>query len=214
MPVIQYQNAWGAQNSQLDPLRPDLFRVELQIPSQVLGGGAGLWDSEVAFGIKSFPWPVREREMIPVKWLQQTNFVIGADVALAPAELNVRWAFNRRTVEILERWHQLTANSQNGGVAITSLVKTNGFIYYLVPNMSAVADPTDTTNDAFNDGPRWYLEGVLVKGLKVAENLDMTVGNEVVTVNLNLQIDRYYPLDPSDLSVLPGAAGSSFVPST
>jgi hypothetical protein len=214
MPVIQYQNAWGAQNSQLDPLRPDLFRITFAIPAQVLGGGAGLWDSEVSFGVKQLPFPEREREMIPVKWLQQTNFVVGADTALAPTALNVRWAFNRRTVEILERWHQLTGNNQNGGVAITSQVKTNGFLYFLIPNMTAVSDPTDTTNDAFFDGPRYYLEGVLVKGLKVSENADMTVGNEIVTVNLSLQIDRYYPLDPSDLSVLPGATGSSFVPAT
>jgi hypothetical protein len=214
MPVIQYQNSWGAQNSQLDPLRPDLFRIQLQIPPQVLGGGAGLWDSEVSFGIKSFPFPDREREMIPVKWLQQTNYVLGADVGLTPTALNVRWAFNRRTVEILERWHQLTSNSQNGGVAITSQVKTNGFLYFLLPNMSAVADPTDTTNDAFTDGPRYYLEGVLIKGLKPAQNLDMTVGNEIMTVDMNIQLDRYYPLDPSDLTVLPGAVGGSFGAST
>jgi hypothetical protein len=214
MPVLQYTNNWGAQNSQLDPLRPDLFRVQLQIPQQVLGGGSGLWDSEVSFAIKSFPFPAREREMIPIKWLQQTNYVIGADVGLQPVELNVRWAFNRRTVEILERWYQLTANAQNGGVAITSLIKTNGFLYFLIPSMNAVADPTDTANDAFVDGPRWYLEGVLIKGLKVAENLDMGVGNEIVTVNFSIQMDRMYPLDPSDLSFLPGATNNSFVPST
>jgi hypothetical protein len=80
--------------------------------------------------------------------------------------------------------------------------------------MNAVADPTDTANDAFVDGPRWYLEGVLIKGLKVAENLDMGVGNEIVTVNFSIQMDRMYPLDPSDLSFLPGATNNSFVPST
>lgn len=214
MPVIQYQNSWGAQNSQLDPLRPDLFRIQFAIPPQVLGGGTGLWDSEVSFGVKTFPFPERAREMIPVKWLQQTNFVIGADTPTPETSLSVRWPFNRRTVEILERWHQLTANSQNGGVAITSAVKTSGFLYFLIPNMTAVADPTDTTNDAFFDGPRYYLEGVLIKSLKVEPNADMTVGNEIVTVALGIQIDRYYPLDPSDLSVLPGAAGSSFAAST
>lgn len=202
MGLLTVKNNWGSQGSGLDPVRPDLYRVSLEIPRLVLGGGANLWDSEISFALSKFPFPTREREMIPIKFLNQTNYVLGADVATGAVDLSVRYAFNRRTVEILERWHQLTSNSQNGGVALTSEVKTNGYFYYQVPNMAVVADPTDTSNQALMDGPRFFLEGILIKGLKPAEDADMTVGNQTVMMNLSVQIDRYYPLDPADLSVL------------
>jgi hypothetical protein len=202
MALVQVKNNWGSQGTGLDPVRPDLFRISLAIPPLVLGGGANLWDSQISFAVAKFPFPAREREMIPIKYLNQTNFVIGGDVATTPVDMSVRYAFNQRTVEILERWHQLTSNSQNGGVALTSEVKTSGYFWYQVPNMPVVADPTDTSNQALMDGPRYFLEGVLIRGLKPAEDADMTQGNQTVMMNFSLQIDRYYPVDPSDLSVL------------
>jgi len=202
MGLLQVKNNWGSQGTGLDPVRPDLFRISLAIPALVLGGGANLWDSQISFAVAKFPFPAREREMIGIKYLNQTNFVIGGDVATAPIDMSVRYAFNQRTVEILERWHQLTSNSQNGGVALTSEVKTSGYFWYQVPNMGVVADPTDTSNQALMDGPRYFLEGVLIRGLKPAEDADMTQGNQTVMMNLSLQIDRYYPADPADLSIL------------
>jgi hypothetical protein len=201
MALIQAKNPWGAQGTGLDPLRPDLFRIDLAIPPAVLGGGVNLWEATVSFAVQSFPFPERVRQMIPVKWLNQTNFVVGADEPLPPVDLIVRNAFNVQTAEILERWHQLTSNSQNGGVAITSQVKTNGFFYFLIPNPTVAANPTDTSDGALQDGPAYYLEGVLIRGLKIENTADMTVGNEYVRLALNLQIDRYYPTDPANLTV-------------
>jgi hypothetical protein len=207
MALLKYKNNWGTQNSQLDPLRPDLFRISLNIPSAVIstvgaGGGPNLWDSEVSFGVEKFPFPAREREMIAIKQFNQTNFVIGADSPTAPVDVTIRWAFNRATAEVLERWHQLTSNPQNGGVAVTSEVKTDGYFYYLVPNMPdlvAMNDPT--ANATMQDGPSYYLEGVLIRGLKPMQESDMSVGNQIVTLAFNLQIDRYYPITPSDLTM-------------
>ena len=35
--VMQYANTWGAQNSNVDQQRGDLFKVTIEIPAAVLG---------------------------------------------------------------------------------------------------------------------------------------------------------------------------------
>jgi hypothetical protein len=186
-------------------LRADLFYVTFNLPAAVSGGGSNLWNSEIGFAVEKFPFPERSREMIGIKYLNQTNFVLGADTPTPPVEVAVRWAFNRSTVTLLEQWHQLTSNSLTGGVAITSEIKTKGLVIHMIPNPAAQANPGDSTQGAaLQDGPGWAIEGVLVKGLKPAPDLDMTAGNAVVGVALTLQYDRYYALqgDPTNLAVL------------
>jgi len=208
MGLVAANNTWGSQGSQLDPLRSDLFRVNITLPPAVAGGGANLWDAEISFAVEKFPFPERSREMIGIKYLQQTNFVPGGDTPTPAINLSIRWAFNRRTAELLEIWNQFSANSTNGGVGIASLVKTNGLVVHLIPDMGALTNPQDATSGsagaALVDGPAWYLEGIQLKSLKPAPDLDMTQGNQLLGLELGLQIDRYYAVnnDPSNLSVL------------
>jgi hypothetical protein len=153
--------------------------------------------------VRDFPFPSREREMIPIKFLNQTNHLIGADSPSGAIDMNVRYVFNRQTAAILERWHQLTSNPRTGGVALTSQVKTTGFFYWLVPNMTVqanvdVSDPTAAAANTFNKLRAYKLEGVLVRNLKPS-NADMSVGNNTVELQFSIQVDRYYPERVDDL---------------
>ena len=200
-----FKNVFGGQNTNTDPQRSDLFWVSLQIPSILAGNsGVNLWDSEVGFAVRDFPFPNRDREMIPIKFLNQTNHIIGADSASGGIDMNVRYVFNRQTAAILERWHQLTSNPRTGGVALTSQVKTSGQFYWLVPNMAVQSDvdivnPAAVTANTFNKIRAYKLEGILVKGLKPS-NADMSTGNNTVELTFSLQIDRYYPQAIDDLT--------------
>lgn len=204
MPAQTFKNIFAAQGSATDQQRGDLFLVNMQLPSilNVGGGVAGvnLWEAEIGFAVESFPFPERDREMIGIKYMNQTNFMIGAETPSAPINVGVRWCFNRRTAELLERWHWLISNPVTGGVALTSAVKTTGMFYWLVPNMDRQADVDDiSSGDTMNLGAAYFLEGVMLKSLKPSDgNMTNSTG---VTLQAGFQIDRYYPRSPSDLSV-------------
>lgn len=204
MPQQKFKNPWASQGSGTDQQRQDLFVVQLAFPSllNVGGGIAGvnLWESECGFAVEQFPFPERTREMIGIKYMNQTNFMIGADTPSAPIAMTIRWAFNRRTAELLERWHWLTSNPQTGGAALTSAVKTKGAFYWLTPNMARQANVDDTSNDdTMTLGACYVLEGCLMQNLKPSDaNMTASTG---VTLTFGLQIDRYYPRRTSDLAV-------------
>lgn len=201
--LMRNKNTWGiAGTDGVDQQRTDLFRVSLTLPTvlQGAGGGTNVWDQHIAFAIQKWPFSARGRETIPTKYLNQTNHQIGADTASEPIEIDVRYAFNQRTAEWLEKWHWITSNPRTGGVAATSQVKTNGKFYYLVPNIDRIKDLENTSDDGvLVDGGSFTLEGCLVKGLKNVDS-DMTQGNTGVTLAFTLIIDRYYPDRPSDLT--------------
>ncbi len=204
MPAQKFKNMFAAQGSGTDQQRSDLFVVNLQFPSllNVGGGVAGtnLWESECGFAVESNPFPDRSREMIGIKFMNQTNFMIGPDTPSQPINFTVRWAFNRRTAELLERWHWLMSNPRTGGVALTSAVKTTGMFYWLVPNMARQANIDDVTDaDTMSLGASYFLEGCLVQNLKPSDaNMTQSGG---VTLSFGVQIDRYYPRRPADLTV-------------
>lgn len=200
MAKVSFKNQWGAAGSGIDQQRGDLFYVLLQFPTILRGvGGTNLWDQECGFAVEQFPFPERTRQMIPIKYLQQTNHQIGGDDPAGQIDIVVRYAFNRRAAELLERWHWLTSNPATGGVALTSAVKANGLFYWLIPNMGKIANIDDLTEtDVMRPGGAYRLEGCLVRGLKPS-NADVTSGNNLVTLTFSLQIDRYYPARVSDL---------------
>jgi hypothetical protein len=200
--VMAYKNTWGSAaplGQGIDQARSDLFLVNITPPA-ILPSLS--WDEEIAFAITKFPFPAREREMIAIKYMQQTNYQIGADTAMGGIEIPVRYAFNQLTAQRLEEWHWATSNP-NGAVALTSAIKTNGMFYWLAPNTAAalsfdMTNPLVAATDAFNPVCQYVLEGILLKGLKPSP-ADMEARDGLVTYDLTLQIDRYYPLRTSDL---------------
>jgi hypothetical protein len=190
---MNFKNTFGSQDSRLDLQRVDLWKVTLQLP-QALGLS---WAENVEFALQNFPFPDRAREMTAVKYMQQTNHLLGADVATTPVEIQVRYAFAQRTAEALEKWFQLCANQRTGGVGLTSQVKAKGYMRWLVPNMQkqiqdirGVAVPGENT---LNEGLTYELEGCVIRGLKFTD-ADMTQSGPVNMV-FSLQIDRYYPVN-------------------
>ena len=198
---IPTKNLWGAARSNIDSQRKDLFAVSLQYPPALGAGSANVWDSECAFAVETFPFPPRDRNMLPTKYLNQTNFQIVEDVASGAIEIKVRYAFNRRTAELLEQWNWLISNPQTGGVALTSAVKSDGYFYWLVPDMARAFNPQDVSGTpALAVGGAYFLEGCVPKGLHPGEAADMTQSG-LVTLTFSLQIDRYYPVNPAALTV-------------
>jgi hypothetical protein len=201
---LKFKNVWGTANSNVDPLRSDLFLVDLKFPAILNTGGTapgnvGLWESECQFAVRDFPFPNAAVETIPVKYLQQTNHTVGADAPTAPIDMQVRWAFQRRTAELLTRWSWLIHNPITGGVAITSQVKSRGRFSYLVPNMAVQSNPdnTDGTNVMLK-GPQYTLEGVFPVNVKPT-NSDMAQAG-LVELTFSLSVDRYYPKTPDALT--------------
>jgi hypothetical protein len=201
MAIVNFKNQWGAVGSGLDQQRNDLFYLMMSFPPILRGiEGASLWDQEVAMAIKEFPFPERSRETMQIKYLNQTNNSPGAETAMNPVDVTFRYAFNRRTAELLERWHWLISNPVNGGSGVGSAIKTNGYFYWLIPNMEKLRNVDDSTESgAFTFGARYKLEGVWIKGLKPG-NANMTATNEGVDLTVSLQIDRYYPERVVDLN--------------
>lgn len=194
------KNTWGAQNSNLDQQRGDLFRVSIALP-RVLGGVAA-WDETIQIGLTKFPFPTRERETIPTKYLNQTNHQLGADVATGTIEIPVRYAFNGKMAELLTQWDWMHSHP-SGGVAVTSQVKVNGDFFWLVPSLDGATPPANAyAPDGYTmrDGGHYALEGVMIKGLKPSD-ADMESSNNLVTLNLTLSIDRYYPKTPGALRI-------------
>lgn len=200
---IGFKNTFGAISSatSLDLQRVDLWKVNIMLP-QVLGYN---WQDDVAFLLEKFPFPSREREMVEVKYMQQTNFIIGKDTPTPAIEIPVRYAFNTRAAEALEKWHWLVANPFTGGVGLTSQVKAKGWMSWYTPNMQRQiqdirgnSEPGENTMDR---GLTYVLEGCIIKGLKFADG-DMTQSG-YVNMLFSLQIDRLYPEDINDMVTVP-----------
>lgn len=201
---LKFRNTWGSQGSNLDQQRGDLFRVVINLPTAVGGdtgsGGNNTWNNAVEFAVSKFPFPARARTMVPLKYLNQTNMQLGADAEPGTVEMTVRYAFNQQTAALLEQWHWLTSHP-NGSVARTSGIKTEGKMYWLVPQQPPIlaSSAFDDSNDgAMKQGGAWVLEGILLSGYKPTD-MDMESGNNLVNLLLTLSIDRYYPIQPSDL---------------
>ena len=189
---IVYANTFGSQGSKLDLQRNDLWKVYISLPPAVNIN----WEHEVQFAVEKFPFAARERESIPIKYLQQTNKQVGGDTDLSPVELTIRYAFAARTAEALEKWHWLISNPRTGGVGLTSEVKSKGYFVYLVPNMARQAADlqagAQSSQDTLKAGLKWVLEGVWIKSYKMTD-ADMTTGNAVANCLVTFAIDRYYP---------------------
>lgn len=188
---MNFRNTFGSQDSRMELQRVDLWKVTLSLPAAV-----GLdWSENVEFALEKFPLPERAREMHGVKYMQQTNFVMGADTAPGAVDITVRYAFAQRTAEALEKWYQLCANQRTGGVGLTTQCKAKGYLRWLVPNMQkqiqdlrGLAVPGENT---LLEGLTYELEGCIIKGLKFDE-ANMTQSTPV-NMQFSLQIDRYYP---------------------
>lgn len=196
-----FGSAVGSGGTGLDLQRVDLFKVTLILPSAI-----GLaWTENVEFAVEKFPFPERSREMIQVKYMQQTNHIIGGDTPTPAVEIPVRYAFAQRTAEALEKWFWLVSNPKTGGVGLTSECKSKGMLRWLVPNMQKQindlrgnATPGEST---LKDGLSYELEGCLIKGLKFADG-DMTQSG-YVNLMFSLQIDRLYPQSIDHMQVIP-----------
>jgi hypothetical protein len=194
-----FKNTFGssASSNGIDIQRNDLFHVQINLPPAI--GGTNEWDNNVAFAIEKVSFPKREIATIPVKFLQQTNHQIGGDEDLGAISLSVRYAFSQPTFTRLEQWRWLTANPITGGVANTSAVKCDGQFWWWVPVNPTLS--TSTSSAPFTVGGAYFLEGIICKGFTPAENADMTSRDGLVMADLNLHIDRYYPIDPANLTV-------------
>lgn len=193
MARLRYKNAFGSQvnGSRLDLQRVDLFKVTLELPTAI-----GLpWDEHVEFAVEKFPFPDRQKDPISIKYMQQTNQLIGGDTAMTSVDIPVRYAFAQRTAEALEKWFWLIANPITGGVGLTSEVKCKGYLRWMIPNMrKQIADIRGQPRpgeDTMMDGATYVLEGCWIKGLKFID-ADMTTSN-YVTMTFSLQCDRWYP---------------------
>jgi len=199
---MNFNNTFGAQNSNLDLQRVDLWKVTLELPSVL--GGSSAWNENVEFALEKFPFPERSREMIQIKYMQQTNYLIGGDTPTPAIEIPVRYAFAQRTAEILEKWFWLVSNPLTGGVGLTTQVKGKGIMRWQVPNMAQlIADMNSgaqSSQNTMNEGLVYALEGCIIKGLRFAD-ADMTQSG-AVNLLFNLQIDRYYPLNVNDMQVV------------
>lgn len=203
MSKMNFNNTFGAVSSAngFDLQRSDLWKVSLVLP-QALGVD---WRSNVEFLLEKFPFPARERDMIEVKYMQQTNFLIGRDAPTPPIEIPIRYAFTTQVAEALEKWYWLVSNPRTGGVGLTTQCKSNGIMRWIVPNMQRQVDdirgnakPGENTMD---EGLTYALEGCIIKGLKFSD-ADMTQSG-FVNLLFSLQIDRYYPADLANMVINP-----------
>ena len=121
MSKMNFNNTFGAVASAngFDLQRSDLWKVSIILP-QVLGID---WRNNVEFLLEKFPFPTRERDMIEVKYMQQTNFLIGRDAPTPAIEIPVRYAFTVLVAEALEKWYWLVSNPRTGGVGLTTQCK-------------------------------------------------------------------------------------------
>lgn len=186
-----FKNTFGSQNSRMDLQRQDLFKFTINLPAAL-----GLdWTENVEFAVEKFPFPERSIEVIGVKYMQQTNFLIGGDTPTPAIEIPIRYAFGQLTAQALEKWTWLVRNPLTGGVGLTSAVKTNGYFTWIVPNQVAqqadIRGTPTTSQSTMQPGLVYSLEGCLPKGLKFSD-ADMTTSGKV-DCQLTLQVDRYYP---------------------
>lgn len=208
---MTYKNLWGAaapSGQGLDQQRADLFQVTIILPPAVSGlapggaggsstGGTSVWDSQIQFALQKWPFPERKRETIGVKFLNQTNHLLGADTATGAIDIPVRYAAPGNVNKILEAWYNLTSNPFTGAVNLTSAVKKTGYFQWLVPDPVAQQAALTTGASAavpFKVNETYKLEGVLITGLKPGNGGDMSATGEgaLVMLDFSLQIDRYY----------------------
>ena len=204
MSIMQGKNLWGAAaataGQAYDQVRSDLFIVKMNPPAIV--GGLNFND-QISFAISKFPFPDRGRESIQVKYLNQTNKLVGADTALPSVTVTARQAYTTQTAQLLEEWYWATSNP-NGGVALTSQIKTSGDFYWLAPvaGSTTTYDSTNvnggSSNSLYRQVCHYTLEGVWIKSLKPSD-ADMTQSNGLVDLSFSVEIDRYYPQATSDL---------------
>lgn len=196
-----YRNTWGSPESGVDQQRADMFRVSITLPRQLLdASGVNVWDKEIGWAVEKFPFPSRDVESIPIKFGQQTNHQIGADVASEPIDMTVRYAFNAKTAVILERWKWLTSNPRTGAVSLSSQIKTSGYFYWLCVNSAILGNESAAERDSYKLIRAYELHGVWLKDLKPSD-ADMT-GTGLVSFSVKLSVDRYYPVSPADLQSL------------
>jgi|SRR5271157_1091129 len=202
MARLKYKNTFGSQISKLDLQRVDLFKVTLSLPAAIVSA-VGPWSEHVEFAVEKFPWPDRKVDTTPIKYMQQTNQLIGGDAATGPVEIPVRYVFAQHTAELLEKWFYLIRNPLTGGVGLTSQVKCMGYVRWLVPNMlkqinDIVGQPTPG-EDTMQDGAIYTLEGCWISGLKFIDADATTSG--YVTMSFSLQCDRWYPANIDALTI-------------
>lgn len=203
--LMQYANTWGTQNANVDQQRSDLFKVMINIPEAVLGatanlsGAGNVWDAHISWAVEKFDFPDRAKEAIAIKYLQQTNYQIGGDAPSEVVTIPIRYAPNQRTAELLERWWWMIANPRTGGVALSSRIKTTGYFAWLTPRISSVGNLAAPEADAYDFVKAYELHGVWIKSFK-SGGADHTQTNGLVTLDMTLQIDRYYPASPADLA--------------
>lgn len=201
MSRMDFKNTFGstASGQGIDLQRQDLFKFTIDLPAPL----NIKWADEVEFAVETFPFPERTVETYEVKYMQQTNHQIGADTATSAVDITIRYAFNTRVAEALEKWFWLIRNPLTGGVGLTSQVKTKGYFRWLVPNQSRqnadISGSPVTTQNTLKDGLQYQLEGCMIKGLKFSD-ASMT-GSEKVDLTFSLQIDRYYPVDIDNMIV-------------
>lgn len=192
--VPNFKNAFGSShlaNDALDLQRADLFKFHINLPDVLKMN----WEEHVEFAVEKFPFPARDRESIAVKYLQQVNQIPGGDVATGSVDVTIRYPFGRKTALALEKWHWMVANPQTGSVGLASEVKTEGWFRWLQPQTQKGGLNLNLgeglgTNEG--NGMMYKLEGCWIKALKPSD-ADMTTGNTLVTLQMTLQIDRYYP---------------------
>lgn len=208
MSKMNFNNTFGAIASAngFDLQRSDLWKVTIPLP-QVLRIS---WQNNVEFLLEKFPFPARERDMIEVKYMQQTNYLIGRDAPTPSIEIPVRYAFGVQVAEALEKWYWLVSNPKTGGVGLTTQCKARGVMRWMVPNMQRQVEdirgniqPGDNTLD---EGLTYVLEGCIIKGLRFSD-ADMTQSN-FVNLLFTLQIDRYYPDDVNNMVINPVLASA------
>lgn len=199
MSRMLFKNTFGSQNSRLDLQRQDLFKFTINLPPALKLD----WTENVEFAVEKFPFPERSVEMIGVKYMQQTNFLIGGDTPTPPIEIPVRYPFGQLTAQALEQWMWLVRNPLTGGSGLTSVVKTNGYFTWIVPNEPAqqgdISSTPTTSQNTMQAGLVYLLEGCLPKGLKYSD-ADMTTSGKV-DLQLSMQIDRYYPQNVQSMIV-------------
>jgi len=159
-----YRNTFGSQDSRLDLQRQDLFKFTINLPAALRLD----WIENVEFAVEKFPFPERSIDMIGVKYMQQTNYQIGADTPTPFIEIPIRYAFGQQTALALEKWMWLVRNPLTGGVGLTSMVKTDGYFRWIVPNQVAqngdITGTPTTSQTTMKEGLVFRLEGCVIRG--------------------------------------------------
>ncbi len=205
MPLLNHKNTFASGNGNPDVQRTDLFHVSVALPAALRAhGGASIWDSEIAYAIKNFPFPDRGVDTIPIKMGQQTNYAIGADQPVDPIDISARFAFNRRTAELLERWFQLTSDRGTGRVARAGAIKSTGYFFWLVPNDAVLGIDGAAERDSYKLLRAFQLEGCWCRNMKFT-GADRSEHAAAVDVQFSMVIDRYRPVSVTDLVVIQAA---------